>query len=124
MKKISSNKNSHTSQTKEVKYHYKLEEMHEVVEGELVKLARPTVLFCRINELEITEIEDAETGPSENHQDNGATPPFNNQTSLPHPPPEDTRDTSQTSASSAPTTCYMVSTIIGCTQIQETTWME
>ena len=34
------------------------------------------------------------------------------------------RETSRTSSSLSPTTCYMVSTRIGCTKIQETTWME
>ena len=43
-----------------------LEEMHEVVEGELDVIAQPTVIFSRIEYLE--------TGLPENHQDNGATP--------------------------------------------------
>ena len=34
------------------------------------------------------------------------------------------RETSQTTASSAPASCYMVSTSTGCTKIQGTTWME
>ena len=65
-----------------------LEEMHEVSEGELVELARPTVLFSRINELELPELDNSKTGPPENHQDNGATPPVNTQPSPPHSPLE------------------------------------
>ena len=40
------------------------------------------------------------------------------------PPFKRERETSHTSASLAPTTCYMVFTRIGCTEIKETTWME
>ena len=65
-----------------------LEEMHEVVESNLVKLARPTVLFSSIDEIKLPEINDAKTNPPENHQDNSATPPFNIQTSPPHSPLE------------------------------------
>ena len=64
--------------------------MHEVAEGDLVELARPTVIFFRINKLEIPELENAETDPLENHQDNGATSPVNTHTSLSHSPLEDT----------------------------------
>ena len=53
--------------------------MHEVEEGELVELARPTVLFSRIDELEIPELDDAKTDPPGNHQDNGAASPVNTQ---------------------------------------------
>ena len=56
-----------------------LEEIHEVAKGELVKIALPTVLFFRIDELEIPELGDAETDPPENHQYNGVTPPVNTQ---------------------------------------------
>ena len=58
--------------------------MHEVAESKLVKIARPTVLFSRIYELELPELDDAETNPPENHQDNGATPPVNTHPSPPH----------------------------------------
>ena len=61
-----------------------LEEMHEVTENELVKLTQPTVLSPRINELELSELDDDENDPPENHQDNGATPPVNTQPSPPH----------------------------------------
>ena len=57
----------------------KLEEMNEVAEGELIELAGPTVLFSCIYELEIPELDNAETNPPENHQDNDTTPPFNTQ---------------------------------------------
>ena len=43
----------------------KLEEMHEVAEGELVKIARPTVLFSRINELEIPDLDNVKTDLTE-----------------------------------------------------------
>ena len=55
----------------------KLEAMHEVLEGELDVIARPTVLFSHREEIEITELADAETNLPENHQDNGAAPPVN-----------------------------------------------
>ena len=61
--------------------------MTEVAEGEIVKLARPTVIFYRIDELKIPELEDANTEPPENHQDNSAMPPVNIQPSPPHSPP-------------------------------------
>ena len=67
-----------------------LEEMHKVVEGKLDAIAVPTVLFSRIDKLEIPELNDAETKQPENHQDNGATPPVNTQTSLSHLALEDT----------------------------------
>ena len=66
-----------------------LEVMHEVAEGELVELARPTVLLSRIKELEIPELDDAKTDPPENHQDNGTTPLVKIQPFLPHSPLED-----------------------------------
>ena len=63
--------------------------MHEVAEGKLVKIAWPTVLFILIDELKIPELDDAETYPPENHQDNGAMPPVNTQPSSPHLPLKD-----------------------------------
>ena len=63
-----------------------LEEMHEVTEGKLVKLARPMVLSSCIDEIELPELDDDETDPPENHQDNGSTLSVNTQTSLPHSP--------------------------------------
>ena len=56
-----------------------LEEMHEVAEGYLVKLVQSTMLFSRIDEIEIPELNDANTNLLEHHQDNGATPPVKNQ---------------------------------------------
>ena len=67
-----------------------LEEMYKIAEGELVKLAQPTVLFARTDELKISELYNDETNPPENHQYNGATPPVNAQTSPPHSPLKDT----------------------------------
>ena len=63
--------------------------MNEVAEGELAKLARKTMLFSCIDELEIPELDDAENDSPENHQDNGATPPVNTHPSMPHSPTED-----------------------------------
>ena len=37
-----------------------LEEMHEVADGKLVELARPTVLSSRIEKLKIPELDNAE----------------------------------------------------------------
>ena len=64
--------------------------MHKVLEGEIDTIARPTVIFSCIDELEISELDDAETDPPENHKDNGATLPVNTQPFPPHSPPEDT----------------------------------
>ena len=66
----------------------KLEEMYEVVERELVKLAQPTVIFYRIDKLELPELDDAETDLPENIQDNGATPQVLTQPYTPHSPLE------------------------------------
>ena len=55
----------------------KLEEIHEVVEGDLGAIAQPTVIFSHIKELKIPELNNAETKPPENHQDNGAMSPVN-----------------------------------------------
>ena len=66
-----------------------MEEMHEVAESELVELTRPTMLFSCINELELPDIDDAETDPEENLQNNGATPQVFTQPSPLHSPLED-----------------------------------
>ena len=68
----------------------KIEEMHNIAKGELVKLAQPTVFYSRINEIEIPEISNAKTDPTENHQDNGSMPTFNSYPSPSHSSPEDT----------------------------------
>ena len=47
--------------------------MHEVADSKIIKLTRTTVLFYRIDEIKLTELNDAETDPPENLQDNGAT---------------------------------------------------
>ena len=76
------NKNSPTSPARipDLVVHIsEVEEMHKVAEGKLLEPARPTVLFSRIDELKLLELDDANTDPPENHQDNGATPPFNTQ---------------------------------------------
>ena len=51
--------------------------MHKVAEGDLVAIKQPAVLFSCINELEITEHDNAKTNPPENHQENGAMLPVN-----------------------------------------------
>ena len=48
--------------------------MHKVAEGKLVKIARPMVLFSRIDELKLPELDNAETDLLGNYQDSGATP--------------------------------------------------
>ena len=48
------------------------------------------MLFSRIGELEIPELDNSETNPPEDHQDNGSTPPVNTQPSPPHSPLGDT----------------------------------
>ena len=63
--------------------------MHEVAEVDLVKIARSTVMFSRIDEIEIPDLADAKTDLLENHQDNGATPPFNTHPYPPHSPLEE-----------------------------------
>ena len=45
-----------------------LEETNKVAEGELVKLAQPTVFFSRIDELKIPELDNAETNLPEKTQ--------------------------------------------------------
>ena len=47
------------------------------------------MLFSRIDKLKIPELDDTNTDPPENHQDNGSTLPVNTQPSLPHSPLED-----------------------------------
>ena len=71
-------------------YISELEKMHKVVESELVELAQPTVIVSCIDELELPDLNDAETEPPVNHQDNGTTTPVNTQTSPPHSPLEET----------------------------------
>ena len=90
---VESSKNSPTSpyNTMDLAGHIsKLEEMHEVAEGKLFELARPTVILSCIEKLEISELDDAKTDPLESHQDNGATPPVNTQPSPLYSPLEDT----------------------------------
>ena len=77
-----------------------LEAIHEVSEGDIDAIARPTVLFSHTNELKIPELVNAETNPLKNLQYNGATPPVNTHTYLPQSPPEDT-----SFASSEPPPC-------------------
>ena len=62
----------------------KLEEMYKVAEGDL---ASPTVLFYRIDEIEILELNDAKTYPPGNHQYNGYILPVNIQPSPLQSPP-------------------------------------
>ena len=79
-----------------------MEEMHKVAEGELIKIARPTMLFSRMDELKIPELDNDETDPPENHQDNGATLPVNTHPSPLHSPLD---DVSLTSAAPSPCPC-------------------
>ena len=67
-----------------------LEAMQKILEGDIKAIARPTVLFSQTNELKIPELDDTDTNPSENLEDNGATPPVNTQKSPPRSPQEDT----------------------------------
>ena len=63
---VESSKNSPTSpsNTPELAVHIsELEEMYEVAVSKLVKLAQPTVLFSRIDKIELPDIDDAETDP-------------------------------------------------------------
>ena len=86
---VKSAKNSPTSpaNTSDLVGHIsELEEIHEVAEGELIELARQLVLFSCIDEFKIPELDNAETNPLENHQDNGATPSVNTQPYPPHSP--------------------------------------
>ena len=88
-----SSKNSPTSpaNTPDLAGHIsELEAMHEVLEGDINAIAQPTVLFFHTDELNISDLANAETDPPENHQDNDSTPPVNTHPSLPHSPPEDT----------------------------------
>ena len=90
---VKSSKNSPTSlaNTPDLAGHIReLEEMHEVAEVKLVELERPMVLFYRIDDIKIPELDDADTEPLENHQDNGTTPPVNTQPYPAQSPPEDT----------------------------------
>ena len=66
-----------------------LEKMHEVTESKLVELARPTVIFSCIDKIELPELDDADTKPLENLQDNGATLPVLTQPSPSNSPLED-----------------------------------
>ena len=56
--------------------------MHDVMEGELDAIEQPTVLFSRIDKIELPELANSDTNPLENYQDNGAMPPVNTQPSL------------------------------------------
>ena len=60
--------------------------MQEVSEGEIGAIIQPTVIFTHTNEIEVLELADAETNPTKNLQDNGATPPFGPHPSLPYSP--------------------------------------
>ena len=63
--------------------------MNEVTVRKLVELTEPTVLFSRIDKLELPELDNAETDPQENHQDNGAMPTVDTQPSPSHSTLED-----------------------------------
>ena len=62
--------------------------MHEVVDGELNAIARPTVVLSHTDEIEIPELADAETNLLENYQDNGTMSPVKTHPSPPNSPPE------------------------------------
>ena len=87
-----SDENSHTSRTSTPDLTgpiSELEEMHKVAESDLVKLAIPTIIFSCIDKLRLPELNNSETNPTENLQDNGATSPFLTQPYPPHSPLED-----------------------------------
>ena len=46
------------------------------------------MILSRIDDIELLELDNDETEPPENHQDNGATSPVNTQPSQPHSPLE------------------------------------
>ena len=58
--------------------------MHKVAEGDLVEIAQLMVLSSCIDNLILTELNNAKTDPLENHQNNGAMPLVNTHLSLPH----------------------------------------
>ena len=64
--------------------------MNEVSVREISDISRLTALFYNTNKIKMTELADAETNPTGNLQDNGATPPVTTQTSSTHSPLEDT----------------------------------
>ena len=85
-------KNSPTSlaNTPDLEGHIsELEEKHEVAEGDLVELTRPTMIFFHIDNIKLPDLDDAKTDLPEKNQDNGALVPVNTQPSLPHSPLED-----------------------------------
>ena len=87
---LSKNLPSSSSNILELAVHIrKLETMHKVSEGDINDIIQPTVLFSYTGELKIRELADAETNPSENLQDNGATLPVGTQISLPQSPLEE-----------------------------------
>ena len=67
-----------------------LKMMHEVSEEDIDAIVQPTVLFSHTEEIEIPELADAKTDPTENIQDNGTTLPVSTQTCLPHSPLKET----------------------------------
>ena len=62
----------------------KLEMMYEVLVEEINSIVVSTVLFTHTNQIKITELADAKTDPTKNHQDNGTMPPLGTQPSSPH----------------------------------------
>ena len=58
--------------------------MHEVSEGEIDAIERPTVLFSHTEELKMLELANANTDPPKSLQDYGATPLVNTQPYLTH----------------------------------------
>ena len=58
--------------------------MHEVTEEEIDAIVWPTVLFIQPSEIKSTELPDAETTPTKNHWDNGASLALEIQPSSPH----------------------------------------
>ena len=64
--------------------------MNEVSEGELDAIAQPTVNFFHTDNLEIPEVNNANTNPPKKHQGNRDTPTVNIQPSPSHSPLEDT----------------------------------
>ena len=64
--------------------------MHNFSEGDIDTIVNPTVLFTYTNEIKITELADADTKLTENHQYNGSMTLLVTQPYSPHSPLTDT----------------------------------
>ena len=64
--------------------------MQKVLVLEIDAIVQPMALFNHTNEFETIDLADADTKPTENHQDNYTTPSLGTQTSSTHSPLTDT----------------------------------